>query len=126
MNRDEWEFEYSASKMAEAAEIKRNTHQKKLEWWENKKKEVMQQVRDTGIEIRDSVAAGYSNKSGNYGPQIEIDGGLQRDLSECQQKILEHAGHVQAYEGWRQVLLANADSRLKLHHDDWLYFFGTN
>jgi hypothetical protein len=124
MLKDKWEFEYTASKLAEAAAIKKETHIKKLAWWEAKKTEIMQKVKDTGIEIRDSVAASYSNTKGGYGPQIEINDGMQRDLTECQSKILEHNRLVEQYDGWCQVLEANKESRLKLNHEDWLFFFG--
>lgn len=124
MLKDKWEFEYSAAKLSEAATIKKDIHMKKFIWWEQKKHEVMQKVKDTGIEIRDSVAASYSNTKGSYGPQIEINDGMQRDLSECQSKILEHNKLVEQYEGWRQVFEAQKESRLKLNHDDWLFFFG--
>lgn len=122
--RDKWEFEYTAARLAEASSAKRDKHKSKFEWWEKKKTEVMQKIRETGIEIRDSVAASYSNTKGNYGPQIEISEGMQRDLSECQSKILEHNKLVSQYDGWCQVLQANPEARLKLTHDDWLYFFG--
>lgn len=126
MNRIEWEFEYSASKLAVGAQVKLETHLRKLAWWEKKKAETMQKVRDSGIEIRDSVAASYySNTKGGYGPQIEVDAGMQRDLSECQNKILEHNKLVEDYKCWIEVLSANPDSRHRLHHDDWLYFFGS-
>lgn len=124
MLKDKWEFEYTASKLAEASAIKKETHVKKLKWWEAKKTETMQKVKDTGIEIRDSVAASYSNIKGNFGPQIEINDGMQRDLSECQSKILEHNRLVEQYDGWCQVLEANKESRLKLNHEDWQFFFG--
>jgi len=123
--RQEWKFDYTASKLAAAAVDKRDTHRKKLEWWEAKKAEVMKNIRETGIEIRDSVAASYSNTKGGYGPQIEISEGMQRDLTECQQKILEHNRLVGEYDGWRQVLEANPEKQLPLSHEDWLYFFGS-
>lgn len=121
--RQDWEFEYTAGKLAEAAKLKKESHTKRLEWWEAKKKEVMQKVRDSGIEIRDSVAASYSNTKGAYGPEIEVDAGMQRDLCECQSKILEHTNLIKSYDGWVQVLEANKESRLKLSHEDWLFFF---
>lgn len=121
--RQEWEFEYTAGKLADAAKLKMESHTKRLEWWEAKKKEVMQKVRDSGIEIHDSVAASYSNTKGGYGPEIKIDIGMQRDLSECQSKILEHTALIKSYDGWVQVLEANKESRLKLSHEDWLFFF---
>lgn len=123
--RKDWTFEYTASKLCEAATNKRATHESKRLWWEAKKAEVMKKVRETGIEVRDSVAASYSQTKGNYGPQIEIDGGLQRDLTECQQKIMEHHDLTKSYDGWVQVLSAHPEARLVLDHDDYLFFYGS-
>jgi putative NADPH-quinone reductase len=124
MKRDDWVFDYTAAKLAEAAVAKKATHEKKKEWWESKKSEVMTKVRESGIEVRDSVASSYSNTKGNFGPQIEVDAGMQRDLTECQQKILEHDRLVRDYDGWVQALTANPEARLSLDHDDYLFFFG--
>lgn len=125
MKRNDWTFEYTASKLAEAAAKKRDSHTKKLKWWEDKKAETMKRVAEAGIEVQDSVAASYSNTKGWAGPQIKIDAGLQRDLTECQTKILEHHELVQAYDGWHQVFSANPEARLPLTHDDFLFFFGS-
>ncbi len=124
MKRNDWKFTYTASTLATAAIKKRDTHQAKLQWWEGKKSEVMAKVADGGIEVQDSVAASYSNTKGNFGPQIRIDAGLQRDLSECQDKIMEHHGLTKSYDGWVQVLTSNPEARLDLEHDDYLFFFG--
>lgn len=124
IGRDWWTFDYTAARLAESAILKRDAHAKKLEWWEKKKKEIIQKVAETGIDIQDSVAANYSNTKGNFGPQIVIDAGLQRDLSECQQKILEHDSMTRIYNGWAQVLAANPEKRLSLTHDDYIFFFG--
>ena len=125
MKRDEWLFDHTGAKLAEAAKQKKSAHQARKAWWEEKKAEVMAKARESGIEVRDSVAASYSNSKGNYGPQIEVDSGMQRDLTECQQKILEHDRLVRDYEGWIQVLTANPEARLQLDHEDYLFFFGT-
>lgn len=87
MKRDEWQFEYTALKLADSAASKKAQHCAKLLWWEDKKKETMKKVGETGIEVHDSVASSYSNTKGGFGPQITIDSGLQRDLTECQQKM---------------------------------------
>lgn len=123
--REKWEFEYTAGKLADAAKLKQESHTKRLEWWEAKKKETIDKVKTSGIEVRDSVAASYSNSKGAFGPKIEIDDGMQRDLCECQTKILEHTGLIKSYNGWVQVLEGNKESRLKLSHEDWLFFFGS-
>lgn len=123
MKRNDWTFDYTAAKLAEAASKKKEAHAAKLAWWEDKKKDVMSKVADGGIEVQDSVAADYSNTKGGFGPQIRIDSGLQRDLTEVQEKIMEHHNLVKKYDGWVQVLTANPESRLSLEHDDYLFFF---
>lgn len=123
MIRDEWKFEYTASTLALAAAKKKSIHEGKKAWWEAKKAEVMARVRESGIEVRDSVASSYSNTKGGFGPQIEVDSGMQRDLTECQQKILEHDRLVRDYDGWEKTLAAHPESRLSLDHDDYLFFF---
>lgn len=124
MKRNEWSFDYTATKLAGAAAAKRDTHSRKLKWWEEKKTETTKRVSETGIEVHDSVAASYSNTKAGYGPEIVIDARLQRDLTECQQKIKEHHAKVLEYDGWVQVLNANPEARLSLEHDDFLFFFG--
>ncbi len=124
MQRHEWKFDYTASKLAEAATAQKQKHLAKQLWWEEKKKETMKKVGEAGIEVHDSVAASYSNTKAAFGPEIRIDAGLQRDLTECQGKIMEHHRLVKEYDGWIQVLTANPEARLSLEHDDYLFFFG--
>lgn len=124
MKRNEWTFYYTVSDLADAALTKKTKHEEKLKWWEAKKAATMKKVGESGIEVQDSVAANYSNTKGSFGPQIRIDTGLQRDLSECQDKIMEHHALVKSYDGWVQVLKANPAARLSLEHDDFLFFFG--
>lgn len=124
MKRNSWLFTFTASKLAEAASAKKEKHVGKLEWWEAKKAETMKKVAESGITVQDSVAASYSNTKGGYGPEIIIDETLQRDLTECQRKIMEHHTLVAQYEGWIQVLSGNAEARLDLDQEDYLFFFG--
>ena len=51
MERKEWKFDYTASKLAEAAKIKLHHHQERLEWWKEKKEQVITQIRGEGLEI---------------------------------------------------------------------------
>jgi hypothetical protein len=121
--RHEWQFEFTAKKLAEAAAKKKAHHQSRLKWWEEAKAQVMTEVKDSGIEVSTSVADRYSNKSPNFGPQVMVRADLQQKLSECHQKIQEHYGKVQEFEGWIQVLNGNAEARLPLNSDDYLFFF---
>jgi len=126
--RDEWEFEYTASKLAEGAAKQRTHRLDRAEWWTQKKAEVMAEVKESGLEISESIASqiGYATSSiqGAHGPQISVRSDLQQKLAECQQKIASHKRAAAEYDGWIQVLAANPESRLKLQQSDWLFFFG--
>ena len=130
MNRHEWEFEYTAANLAKAAAAQRDFRAGRVELWAGKKAEVMQKIKDSGISVTESMADLLSN-SGKYGntvsgrgAHITIDATLQGDLSECVEKIRHHAALRDQYNAWVQVLEANPESRLKLTHDDWMFFFG--
>lgn len=86
----------------------------------------MAEVRESGMEISESVAAQISNyaNSAMNGPQISVRADLQKKLAECHAKIQSHQQAADEYDGWIQVLSANAEQRLKLTQADWLYFFG--
>lgn len=127
MNRDDWEFEYTASVLAKAAEGQRDHRANRVKAWEEKKAEVMAKIKETGLTVDESVAeqfANYTTSAHNRGAQIMVDTGLQRDLSECVSKIRQHRDATTQYDAWAQVLNANPEARLKLKHNDWMYFFG--
>lgn len=126
-NRTEWEFEYMASHLATAAKSQRDFRLSRVAAWEEKKAEVMQKVKDTGLTVHEGVAAEmahstYSNSQ--QGAHVMVDATLQRDLNDCVTKIRTHREAAAEYDGWLQVLDANPESRLKLKHDDWMFFFG--
>lgn len=126
MLKHEWKFEYTASALAIAAEAQRAFRQTRIEAWEAKKVEVMAKVKESGLTVHEGPAAGMSSYTSNAagGAHVMVDTTLQADLSECVNKIKEHRAAVRQYEGWVQVLQANPESRLPLHQDDWLFFFG--
>lgn len=125
MYRHEWTFEYTAARIAEAAGKKRDHHKSRLDWWEAQREAVMAEVKASGIEVSESLAMAYSSTNASVGPQVMVRNDLQRKLTECYGKLKEHEAKIREYDGWHQVLLANSEARLKLHHDDWLYFFGS-
>lgn len=127
MKRDEWEFEYTAAKLADAAEAQRDFRNGRVAAWEAKKEEVMKKVKETGLTVHEGPAAGFSNYTSNSvggGAHVMVDATLQSDLSECVTKISTHRAAAADYDGWVRVLRANPEKRVVLHHDDWLYFFG--
>ena len=127
MLRQDWGFDYTATKLAEAADQIKAFHQERLAWWKAKRVEVMTTIRTEGLEIDEKIALEYRNpKSRDWdrGSQVMVRNDLQKDLTECLEKLAHHTQQVQQYDGWQQVLAANADARVKLDIDDWLFFFG--
>lgn len=121
--RDKWQFEYAGVDLWKAAQRKVVYHNERLAWWEAQNAAVMAEVRESGIEVSESQAALYSNTTRHMGPQVMVRNDLQRKLEECHIKTQEHSDRIREYEGWVQVLSANATERLKLSHADWLFFF---
>ena len=125
-NRGEWEFEYTASKLAMGAAEQRAFRLSRVAAWTETRDKLMAEIRSTGIEINESAGAtmgNYANTSMDA-PSITINPGLQKKLNECHAKIQAHTQAAAEYDGWIQVLSANPESRQKLTQADWLYFFG--
>ena len=124
-NRNEWEFEYTASKLVQGAEKQRDFRLSRVAWWKEAKDKVMSEVKEYGLEVSESVAANTSNYSSTQmaGPKVMVRADLQQKLSECHTKIQPHQQAADEYEGWIQVLSDNPKARLKLRQTDWLYFF---
>ena len=124
VNRKDWEFEYTAKELADAALTKRNYRETRVEWWEQKKNEVMIEVKETGLEVSESLANSYTSNAGRA-PQVMVRNDLQTKLGECFDRIQKHTAAAREYDGWMQVLQAQDPiNKLKLKHADWLFFFG--
>jgi len=131
MNRDQWEFEYTANKLSEAAQAQKDYRDGRVKVWEEKKAEIMTKIKDSGLTVHESPGEKLSTASNNYntramgrGVTVMVDPMLQRDMDECMTKIEQHREASKSYDGWIQVLNANSEARLKLKHNDWMYFFG--
>lgn len=123
-NRDAWEFEYTASKLAEGAKTQHAHRLSRVDWWAEKKAKIMDEIKESGIEVNESLASQYSVTSALNAPTIKVSTHLQNQLIECHTKIREHQQAAEGYAGWIQVLSANGERRMKLTQADWLYFFG--
>lgn len=127
MKREEWTFEYTAARLADAAASQAGFRRMRFDFWRTKKEEVLQKIRDSGITVHEDIALGLLDKtysSHRAGAQVLVDPTLQKDLTECVTKMQHHSERARQYEGWEQVLRGNAEARVLLDHDDWMYFFG--
>lgn len=124
--RDEWEFEYTASKLAEGARKQKEHRLSRVTAWKEVQQNIMAEVRESGIEVIESAGAGMSSyaNTASVGPKVSVRSDLQQKLTECHLKVQSHSTAAAEYDGWIQVLESNPESRLKLTQGDWLYFFG--
>jgi hypothetical protein len=124
-NRKEWTFDYTAKALADGARQQLSFRLGRVEWWKDAKAKVMAEIKDTGIEVSESVAADLSNYTkAMHGPQVMVRADLQSKITECHNKIMSHQQAADEYDGWIQLLDANPEARVPLTADDWLYFFG--
>lgn len=132
MLRDEWRFTHTAEELLTAATAQRDFRAGRVKVWEDKKQEVITRIRESGINVNDSIAAEMSANPGKYlsthgrrGPQITIDATMQADLDECFSKIQHHRELLDQYAAWVQVFDSrDATETFELQHDDWMFFFG--
>lgn len=119
-----WKFPYAAGTVLQGARERLAHHQGRLDWWEAKKAEVLDNIRKEGLEIDESLAAGFANtKSYNRDTTVLIRNDLQRDLSEAASKVREHRGLRDDYQHWITVLEGqNPSMTLELDFMDYLYF----
>jgi len=127
MLRNDWKFDYTAARIAEAVVIKITYHQDRLTFWKAKRDEVLTTIRAEGIEVDEKIVLTTRNpKSRDWerGGQVLIRNDLKKDLEEVYDKLAEHTDKLATYDAWEQVLSANPENRLSLHEDDWQFFFG--
>ena len=61
MLRKDWGFDYTATKLAEAAASKMVFHKERLDWWKTKRQEVMGTIRSEGLEIDEKIVMEFRN-----------------------------------------------------------------
>lgn len=129
MQRDDWTFSYLGSELLTAAKQKKVMHDQRVEWWTDKKREVMAKIQADGIDITESMVEQYGKTSNAiFGPKIVIKTEYQQDLSECFLKIREHTDKSKEYLAWVEMLEAankHEPFELRLDYDDYQFFFGT-
>ncbi|MFO1220946.1 MAG: hypothetical protein U1E89_21490 [Burkholderiaceae bacterium] len=128
MQRSNWNFEYDAPKLSEAAGRQLAFHTERLDFWLKKRQDVMTKIRsEGGIDVDERIVLGYrSPKASDWerGAKVMVRNDLQDDLEECLSKLHHHTQLKSEYEGWLRALDANPQASFKLDIEDWVYFFG--
>ena len=127
MQRKEWKFDYTAARLAEAAQGKLAHHDGRLKFWKTRREETLTKLRSEGLEIDEKIVLGYQTpkaRDWERGNRITVRDDLRQQLDEVPDKLKFHTEKFSEYDGWRQILVANPEARLGLDIDDWLFFFG--
>ena len=131
MKRNDWQFEYTAHVLADAAAAKKAHHTQRATWWEAKREEILVEVKANGLEVTESLAMQYSSLAATHGAQLVIKPEYKKQLSECHDKIKDHSDKIKdhsakatQYDAWIQLLAANPEKRVGMDIDDFLFFFG--
>jgi hypothetical protein len=127
MQRNEWKFDYTAARLAEAAQAKIAHHGERLEFWKGKREETLAKIRADGLEIDEKIVVGYQSpkaRDWERANRVSVRDDLRQQLDEVLDKLKFHTEKLGQYDGWQQMLIANPDARLALDIEDWLFFFG--
>lgn len=127
MKRNDWTFDYTAARLAEAAQAKIAHHEARLAFWRDKREEVLGRIRTEGIEIDEKIVLGYqSPKAQDWerANRVTIRDDLRTQLDECHGKLRSHTDLVGQFRGWLAMLSANPEARVPLDVEDWRFFFG--
>jgi len=131
MKRDKWLFKYQKEKILKATQEKIIFHESRLAFWNEQKKKVIIQIKETGINFEETLSDIFSN---SYRPtSVQVDNALLSDLHECNAKIKEHQTKISDYKGYEELLSleellksdGSKDNTLNLDFEDWQYFFGS-
>jgi hypothetical protein len=127
MQRNDWKFDYTAARLAEAAGGKIAHHEERLAFWRTRREETLAKIRSEGLEIDEKIVLGYQSpkaRDWERANRVSVRDDLRQNLDEVLDKLKFHTDQLRQYDGWRQLLLANPEARLGLDIDDWLFFFG--
>jgi len=126
MQRTDWKFDYTAARLAAAADEKVAHHTERLAFWRQKREDVLATIRADGLEIDEKIVVGYQTPKGRdweRANRVSVRDDLRQQLDEVLDKLRHHTEQLTQYEGWRQLLHANPEQRVALDIDDWLFFF---
>ena len=126
MKRNDWTFDYTAARLAEAAQAKIAHHEARLAFWRGKREEVLGRIRTEGIEIDEKIVLGYQTPKAQdweRANRVTIRDDLRTQLDECHGKLRSHTELVGQYQGWLAMLAANPEARVPLDVEDWQFFF---
>lgn len=126
MTRTDWKFDYTAARLAAAADERAAHHQTRIAFWRAKRDEVLAKIRAEGLEIDEKIVAAYpSPKARDWerANRVTIRDDLRHHLDETLDKLRYHTDLATQFDGWSKMLHANPEQRVGLDIEDWLFFF---
>lgn len=130
MNRDQWTFRYNATQLAEATRTKIDYHNKRLEFWDGRRTQLIAEIRADGIEVNEKTVLqtpermNIKGRDWTTGGDVMIRNDLRKSLAESYEKLSYHTTRRDQYKGWLQAFTDNLENSHELEMDDWQFFFG--
>jgi len=130
--RGTWSFRLPLTEVLTAAERQKKAREDRIAWWTNMGESVMQEIKDSGIEIKESISfAKMSYNARGHNPQVQIRTDLQDKIIECHDRIKFHKEDLDRYNSWIAFLKvghflndkAGNTPFMDLTYDDYNFFF---
>lgn len=122
--RNEWEFQYQASDLLEAAEAEYQKREERIGYWRDKREEVLEKLKQEGLEITNwNEGSGVTKASIGSAIDVQFDQKLIGRLRECEQWLERARSEKKEYAMWVQVFSdCQSTQAFQLHGHDVAYF----
>lgn len=122
MQRKEWLFEYTAGALLIAAESEFDRREKRLDYWKDKRDEVLEQLKEEGLSVT-QWNEGYTKSSMGNRIDVEFDAKLMTRLRECENFLEKARIEKKEYVMWIQVFSEYPETKtLQLDAEDVAHF----
>lgn len=115
--REDWEFQFTAKEVAEAAEKVSSYHRGRQQHWDERARNLATEIRETGVELKEITVTGGSRF------EAHVNNSLGNQLSEAKSKADSHKMTADKYADWGFALRTLAPSQtLSLDVTDVTFF----
>lgn len=120
-----WTFPHTRAHLLAAAQTRRDFHEARAKFWQDKLASVEATIREKGLDFRQNIPERYMGATTNYyQQQIVVDNTLTQEHGQAQGRLRHHQQLAEEFRRWTVALSANgAPSTYNLTIDDIAYFW---
>lgn len=123
MLRSEWSFEYQAGDLLEAANKEFDKRIERIDYWKEKREEVLNRLKDEGLEITNWNSGSETKLSAGSAIDVQFDQKLIGRLRECEKYLEKARNEKKEFAMWIQAFSDRQSGEgFKLHAQDIAYF----